>query len=58
MAIPVVRACSSVLLALPEFDELGRDALLGKYGFARAQRYFLWHNERLCDFKAVLGMAL
>jgi hypothetical protein len=43
--------------AIEEFDQLGREAFLEKYGFGRAQRYFLDRNSRLYDSKAIVGAA-
>jgi len=35
---------NSVLQALAEFDEIGRDAFLDRYEFGKARGYFLVHN--------------
>src|SRR5436190_9004973 len=43
---------------MAEFDELGRDGFLAKYGFRRAQRYFLRDGEKLYDSKAIVGAAV
>jgi MoxR-like ATPase len=48
----------AVLAALHEFDELGREAFLAKYGFGPARSYFLTHDENLYDSKAVVGAAV
>ena len=32
---------SAVEAALDEFDELGREGFLSKYGFGKARRYFV-----------------
>lgn len=47
----------SVRRAIDEFDELGRDAFLSKYGFRRARSYFLKLGGRLYDSKAIVGAA-
>ena len=47
----------AVLEALAEFDRLGRHAFLQKYGFGRAGRFRIVHNERQYDAKAVIGAA-
>ncbi|MFF2651985.1 HNH endonuclease [Streptomyces sp. NPDC058045] len=47
----------SVLKALAEHDELGREAFLGKYGFGAARSYLLVHEGREYDSKAVAGVA-
>jgi hypothetical protein len=43
--------------AVEEFDRLGRDAFLEKYGFGRARRYFLSFRGHLYDSKAIVGVA-
>ncbi|MFD4763144.1 HNH endonuclease [Streptomyces sp. NPDC058439] len=47
----------SVLKALVEHDELGRDAFLTKYGFGEARSYVLVHEGQEYDSKAVAGVA-
>ena len=49
---------SHVLSALAEYDRLGSETFLGTYGFRSARDYFLWHDGRSYDSKAVLGVAL
>ncbi|MCW2904670.1 MAG: 5-methylcytosine-specific restriction enzyme [Streptosporangiaceae bacterium] len=46
-----------VLAAISEFDLLGRDEFLKKYGFGRARDYFVRHGGRFYDSKAILGVA-
>jgi hypothetical protein len=46
-----------VLLALAEFDEIGRDRFLAKYGFHRSKRFMILHNDNLYDSKPVLSAA-
>ena len=48
----------AVLQAIEEFDRLGREAFLAKYGFGKARQYFLIHDGRRYDSKAILGVAL
>lgn len=43
--------------AIQEFNQMGRDAFLKKYGFGEALRYFLIHEGRRYDSKAVVGVA-
>jgi len=43
--------------AINEFDELGRQAFLDKYGFDEAKTYYLLHEGRLYDSKAIVGVA-
>ena len=47
----------NVLSALAEYDELGADEFLQRYGFRPARDYVLWHQGRSYDSKAVLGVA-
>lgn len=47
----------AVLQALAEFDARGRDAFLHKYGFGPARSYFLLHDDRHYDSKAIVGAA-
>src|SRR4051794_5485856 len=43
--------------AIAEYDELGRDAFLSKYGFGRATSYALIVDGREYDPKAIAGVA-
>lgn len=52
-----VTSREAVLSAIAEFDEIGRNAFLEKYGFGRSLEYVLVHNEREYDSKALLGAA-
>ncbi|WP_369281118.1 HNH endonuclease [Streptomyces sp. AC04842] len=47
----------SVLKALTEHDELGREAFLAKYGFRQARSYVLVHEGQEYDSKAIAGVA-
>jgi MoxR-like ATPase len=47
----------AVLEAIAEFDELGREAFLSKYGFGEALSYFLVHDAKRYDSKAIVGAA-
>ncbi|MES2894993.1 MAG: hypothetical protein V4759_03105 [Pseudomonadota bacterium] len=47
----------AVLRAISEFDDIGREAFLAKYGFGPARTYFLLHNSRRYDSKAIVGAA-
>ncbi|MES2895448.1 MAG: hypothetical protein V4759_05410 [Pseudomonadota bacterium] len=47
----------AVLRAIAEFDDIGREAFLAKYGFGPARTYFLLHNSRRYDSKAIVGAA-
>lgn len=50
---------ASVLQALDEFQQLGREAFLACYGFGKARDYFVQHpvSGLLCDSKAIAGAA-
>ncbi|WP_432834117.1 McrB family protein [Dactylosporangium sp. CA-092794] len=48
---------SAVEAALAEYDELGRQAFLSKYGFGVATTYLLRHRGRFYDPKAIVGAA-
>lgn len=46
-----------VLNAIEEFDSLGRDAFLAKYEFGASRAYWLVHNGKRYDSKAIIGAA-
>lgn len=47
----------SVLKAAAEFDQLGREAFLAKYGYGTARDYFVALGGTLYDSKALYGVA-
>src|SRR5688572_4907867 len=47
----------SVLAAVREYDQLGREAFLRSYGFRPARDYFLRLNGQRYDSKAIVGAA-
>jgi 5-methylcytosine-specific restriction protein A len=47
----------AVLAAVGEFDALGGDAFLEKYGFDEARSYFLVQDDKRYDSKAIVGAA-
>ena len=47
----------AVLAAIEECDSLGRESFLAKYGFHAARSYFLVHNGKRYDSKAIVGAA-
>jgi hypothetical protein len=47
----------AVLNAIAEYDEAGRDVFLARHGFGRARAYFLVHDGRRYDSKAIIGVA-
>jgi 5-methylcytosine-specific restriction protein A len=48
---------SAVLKAIEEFDLLGRDSFLKKYGFGKARSYVLQKDGQSYDSKAIAGAA-
>ncbi|WP_159792368.1 hypothetical protein [Puerhibacterium puerhi] len=46
-----------ILKALAEYDDRGKDAFLGVYGFQPSPASTLVHESRVYDAKAVLGVA-
>ncbi|WP_405848570.1 HNH endonuclease signature motif containing protein [Streptomyces niveus] len=48
---------SEILQAVAEFDRLGRDPFLHRYGFARARNYLLAIDGKEYDSKAIVGAA-
>ncbi|MEU5161445.1 HNH endonuclease [Streptomyces sp. NPDC020875] len=46
-----------VLQALTEYDELGQEGFLAKYGYQPATGYVLLHEQRTYDSKAIAGVA-
>jgi len=48
---------AAVLAAIDEFDRLGREEFLRKYGFGQAKMYQLTLGDRRYDSKAILGVA-
>lgn len=45
----------AVLQAMVEFDRLGRTDFISKYGFRPARSYFVIHDGRSYDSKAIVG---
>lgn len=48
---------SAVESAISEFDRIGRDAFLAKYGFGSARDYFIVRDGKSYDSKAIVGAA-
>jgi hypothetical protein len=57
MALGDLSSRSAVLQALAEYDRLGPDAFLRRYGFGRARAYYLLRDGRRYDSKAIAGAA-
>ncbi len=49
---------NAVLQAMAEYDELGRDAFLARYGYGPARSYFVVHDGKRYDSKALAGVAV
>ena len=58
MSLAELTQPAAVVAAMDEFDELGRDGFLEKYGYGRAKRYFLRRDGKLYDSKAIAGVAV
>ncbi len=56
MALGDVTA-NGVERAMAEFDQLGRDEFLSRYGFRKSRSYFLVRDGRRYDSKAIVGVA-
>ena len=48
---------ADVLSAIGEFDRLGGKEFLTRYGFGSDHDYVLWHDGRIYDTTAILGVA-
>ena len=47
----------AILKAIAEYDLLGSESFLSKYGFGQAKRYHLLHAGKHYDSKAIVGVA-
>ena len=57
MTLSDIQSRKAILAAVEEFNRLGREAFLKKYGFGHARQYFLDFDEELYDSKAIVGVA-
>ncbi len=57
MSLASLTSAAAVNAAMDEYDELGRDAFLSKYGFSAGRDYFVARDGRLYDSKAIAGVA-
>lgn len=55
--MPKIERRESVLKAIDEFDALGRERFLEKYGFGQSRTYFLVYGGKFYDSKAIYGAA-
>lgn len=58
MSLALLTKREAVEAAIEEYDELGGEAFRHKYGFGPATTYFLFHNGRRYDSKAIAGAAV
>src|SRR5262249_55630510 len=58
MPLSDLTSAAAVNEALDEFDQLGREAFLARYGFGKARRYFVRRDGKYYDSKAIAGVAL
>jgi hypothetical protein len=58
MSVNLLTSREAVLEAIREWDQLGRDAFLRKYGYGSAKSYFVQHDGRGYDSKAIAGVAV
>ena len=52
-----VTSRAAIESAMREYDDMGRDAFLAKYGFKRSTKFVVVHNGREYDSKALLAAA-
>jgi MoxR-like ATPase len=57
MSLADLSSPAAVERAMREFDQIGRDTFLRKYGFGRSRDYELVHHGRRYDVKAIVGAA-
>lgn len=57
MALSNIKSRKAILSAINEYNKLGRDVFLNKYGFRPARLYFLAYDGKLYDAKAIIGVA-
>jgi hypothetical protein len=57
MSLANLTSPDAVIAALNEFDKIGREQFLSKYGFRKARAYFLIRDGHAYDSKAVAGAA-
>jgi MoxR-like ATPase len=57
MTVGELSSREAMLRAIEEFDRIGRDGFLEKYGFGRALDYYIVHDGKEYDSKAIVGAA-
>jgi hypothetical protein len=58
MPLSALSERSAVLSAMAEYDELGREEFLDRYGYGPSRSYFLEHDGKEYDSKAIAGVAV
>lgn len=58
MSLDLLTRADAVGAAMDEYDELGADAFLAKYGYGRARAYFVERDGKTYDSKAIAGVAV
>ena len=58
MSLALLTSPEAVNAAMDEYDTLGREAFLAKYGYRPARTYFVVRGGRLYDSKAIVGAAV
>jgi hypothetical protein len=58
MSINLLTSRQAVLDAIGEWDTLGRDRFLERYGYGPAKSFFVQHDGKLYDSKALIGVAV
>ena len=58
MSLDLLTRADAVGAAMDEYDELGSDAFLAKYGYGRARAYFVERDGKTYDSKAIAGVAV
>jgi len=57
MSLSDINDRNAILKAVKEFDSVGRDNFLSKYGYGHATDYYLVFNNKHYDSKAIVGVA-
>src|SRR5690348_5029529 len=57
MALSEITSPDAVLEAIHEFDDIGREQFLQKYGFGHSRIYTLERDGKVYDSKAIIGAA-
>ncbi len=48
---------NSIIQTIKEYDELGKENFLSKYGYGEATTYYIEHNNKEYDSKAIIGVS-